>query len=156
MLPLREKLVGYAFHLLGSREEAEDVVQELYLKLWRMRDNLDCYHSVEALAMHITKNLSLTRLKQQQSREEVALDEEYDTHCSAPPAGEGASEMEYMMQLMHSLPPIQQHVLMMRHVDGLEVKEIAGITGATPENIRVNLSRARKKMRELLLNKKRV
>ena len=56
-----------------------------------------------------------------------------------------------VMHIMEQLPGLQQTILRMKHVDGFEVKEIAELTGSTPEAVRVNLSRARKKVRELFL-----
>ena len=52
---------------------------------------------------------------------------------------------------MEQLPGLQQTILRMKHVDGFEVKEIAELTGSSPEAVRVNLSRARKKVKELFL-----
>ncbi len=55
------------------------------------------------------------------------------------------------MHIMEQLPGLQQTILRMKHIDGFEVKEIAELTGSTPEAVRVNLSRARKKVRDLFL-----
>ena len=51
-----------------------------------------------------------------------------------------------MTRLIDSLPDVQQATLRMKHIDGMEVKEIAAMTGATVNAVRVNLSRARKKI----------
>ena len=57
--PLKNKLFRFAKRLLDHTEEAEDIVQEVFIKLWNRRDKLDEYRSVEALAMITTKNLCL-------------------------------------------------------------------------------------------------
>lgn len=151
ILPLRGKLSAYARRFLQDADEAEDIVQEVFLKLWSMRDSLDGYRSIEAFSMKITKNLSLNRLKIQR-RNSASPDFEM--------AGEGADPqkiLEYQDSVRHitaiinTLPRTQQAILRMKHMDELETSEIAEITGSNIEAVRVNLSRARKKVKELFL-----
>src|SRR4051812_39907544 len=68
VFPVKNKLFRFAFRLLGSSEEAKDVVQEVFVKLWNGRQQLGEIHNMEAWCMRITKNLSLDRLRQQQRR----------------------------------------------------------------------------------------
>ena len=64
---------------------------------------------------------------------------------------EQKDSVSQVMHIMELLPGLQQTILRMKHVDGFEVKEIAELTGSSPEAVRVNLSRARKKVKELFL-----
>ena len=57
VLPLREKLFNYSRKMTEETSDAEDIVQEAFLKLWRMREKLDEYRSIDALATEIVKNL---------------------------------------------------------------------------------------------------
>ncbi len=57
VMPHSTRLYRMAFRLMGSREEAEDIVQEVYVKLWGMRRELPNYNSIEALCIRITRNL---------------------------------------------------------------------------------------------------
>ena len=63
ILPLNRKLLGFANRFMQDLDEAKDIVQEIYIKLWRMRSELDKYNSVEALAMRMTRNLCLDKIK---------------------------------------------------------------------------------------------
>lgn len=63
VLPLREMLFGYARRLLDNPDDADDIMQEVFLKLWYMRRELDYYKNVMALSTQITKHLCLNRLK---------------------------------------------------------------------------------------------
>lgn len=74
VVPLRGKLSGCARRLLDDPEDVEDVVQEVFLKLWYIRDELDRYDSVEALAVQITKHLCLNRLRAFRYRQEKLSD----------------------------------------------------------------------------------
>ena len=64
VLPLREKLINISWRMIEDRSDAEDIVQEAFLKLWQIREKLDGYNSVEALAVQVAKNLALDKLKQ--------------------------------------------------------------------------------------------
>ena len=63
ILPLNRKLLGFANRFMNDFDDAKDIVQEIYIKLWAMRANLDKYNSVEALAMRMTRNLCLDKIK---------------------------------------------------------------------------------------------
>jgi len=67
LMPFSSRLYRLAFGLLGNREEAEDTVQEVYLKLWKMRDDLGKYNSLEALSVRITRNLCLDQLRRRKT-----------------------------------------------------------------------------------------
>ena len=130
----------------------EDVVQEVFLKLWYIRDELDRYDSVEALAVQITKHLCLNRLRAFRYRQEKLSDSATFAADDNPYiALEQKDSVSQVMHIMKQLPGLQQTILRMKHVDGFEVKEIAELTGSSPEAVRVNLSRARKKVKELFL-----
>ena len=74
VFPVKNKLFRFAFRLLGSSEEAKDVVQEVFIKVWNGREQLAEIENVEAWCMRITKNLSLDRLRQQQRRPTDSID----------------------------------------------------------------------------------
>ena len=63
VMPHSSRLYRMAFRLMNNREEAEDIVQEVYVKLWGIRNELNSYNSIEALAVRITRNLCLDKLR---------------------------------------------------------------------------------------------
>lgn len=154
VLPMREQLYGYAQRLLEDGDDAEDIIQEVLLKLWYMKERLMDYRSIPALSVQITKHLCLNRIKTYgRSRERL------DTLVVASDAPSPHAELEQkdhaaqVMKIIDRLPGLQQTILRMRHVDGFEIGEIADLTGSSPEAVRVNLSRARKRVRELVFKK---
>ena len=68
VLPAKNKLFRFAFRMLGSSEEAKDVVQEVMIKVWNGREQMAEVQNMEAWCMRITKNLSLDKLRSRQRR----------------------------------------------------------------------------------------
>lgn len=157
VLPLREKLLNISWRMMDDKADAEDVVQEVFLKLWHIREKLDDYLSVEALAIQVTKNLALDKLR---SRRPVGSDVDLlslDSGFRNPAEQlEQQDAVERVRQLINKLPSLQQTIIRMKDVEGYELSEIAEITGTQVEAVRVNLSRARKKIREQFLELNKV
>ncbi len=153
---LRQRIVGMVRKLSadsGDTDHADDVAQDTLLKLWSMRDRLDAYTSVDALAMVIARNRAIDLLKRVSALRscDIADIDISDTTVSAEDAIISTESENRAMSLLASLPSGQQAVLRMRHVDGMEISEIAAVTGSTPNAIRVTLSRARQNIKELYL-----
>lgn len=149
ILPIRDKLFHMAYKILAEREDAEDAVQEVLLKLWHTRDSLGSYDNVAAFATTVTKNHCLDRLKTKKrtdSLDEIhQFRESYDNpHLQL----ERKDTEEVLRWIIQQLPPLQQEIIRMKDMEEYEIDEIAEITGTRPDAIRVNLSRARKKVRE--------
>lgn len=149
VLPLREQLFFYAQRLLDDLEDAEDVIQEVFLKLWYMRKDLDEYNSISALSVQITKHLCFNRMRVRKWKQE-GLDTVVLTSDTLHPDTqlEQKDNVEQVMRIIDKLPDLQQTILRMKHVDGFEVEEIAELTGSSAGAVRMNLSRARKKVKE--------
>ncbi len=152
LLPKKNKLFRLALYLLKNREEAEDVVQEIYLKLWDINKTLSKYSNIEAVMMTMTRNKCLDRLKTK--REKFgSLNEETSRQPTVNPLEQSIQKdiVEHIKELMKQLPEQQKTILHLRDVEGYEYKEIKEITGFELNYIRVNLSRARKSIKESLL-----
>ena len=152
VLPLRDKLLNYARKLTEDPSDAEDAVQEIMLKLWNMRQKLDEYQSIEALAMTMTHHLCMDiwRAKRPDS---LSLEQVQAPSQSATPERllEEKDEFRLMREIINSLPTLQRTIIQMKDVQEYETEEIAEITGCSAEAIRSNLSRARKKVRDIYL-----
>lgn len=153
ILPLRDKLVGYAQKLSENHFDAEDVVQEVMLKLWSLRGHLHEYRSVEALAMKMTRNACMDawRRKRSGTLQLDRLDVLHHPTVTPDQVLEKKDEMQLMRTIVGMLPPLQQTMIRLKDFEGFETEEIAEVTGCSSEAIRSNLSRARKKVRDLYL-----
>lgn len=153
---MRPTLLRLAVRYMEDTDEAEDIIQDVLLKLWFLRANLDRYRSVDALAMVITKHLCINQLRKSKA-EFVDLEQSIgmDSGEAADKSLLESEEMEEALQAITTLPDLQQAVLRMKHIEGFEVEEIARLTGSTPIAVRTNLSRARKRIREQFIRKER-
>ena len=146
---MRTALLRMAIRYLEDSDEAEDAVQDVLLKLWFLRDRLDLYRSVDALAIVITKHLCINRLRGIRI-EKVDLEQGISIGGGENPEMKLVEEenMQEILEVIGTLPDLQQSILRMKHLEGFEVEEIARLTGSTPVAVRTNLSRARKRVKE--------
>ena len=153
VLPVSKKLLRFATHFLKDEELARDVVQDVFLKLWQKRDSLNEVENIEAFAMRMTRNRCLDVLRNNKA---VPIDGETDRLLKAQTADvhskvELSETAQQIGQLIRRLPDLQRNVMQMRDLEQLSYDEIAEITGLQVNAIRVNLSRARKKVRDEFL-----
>ena len=150
-LPYADRFYRVAFHLLESEPDAEDAVQELYLKLWKARGSLGDVSNPAAYGISVLKNICIDRIRKRTIRQAEPL-EKAPPLQDAPP--ESRSELKdtlrYLMNEMEKLPQKQRDVLRMRTIEGLEYKEIAQRTGLSQVHIRVLIAQARKTLKSRL------
>ena len=153
-LPYHRKLYRAAFHLMGNAQDAEDMVQEAYLKLWKRRDELPTdIANLEAYCVTLVKHVCHDALRLAHLEEDGRSPEELPIIGNTNVAHEVElkDEASQVMTLIGQLPDQQRQIMQMRDVEDLAYEEIEKATGLTSVNIRVLLSRARKKIREQFL-----
>jgi RNA polymerase sigma factor (sigma-70 family) len=151
VLPVKNKLFRFAFRLLGSSEEAKDVVQEVFIKVWNGRDQMASIDNMEAWCMRITRNLSLDKIRARQRKATDPIEENFDVqNDSRTPyeATENSENMQRISQLIASLPEKQRQVMHLRDVEGYSYNEICEILELDMNQVKVNLFRARNAVRE--------
>lgn len=147
-IPLSDRFYRVAYYLLESEADAEDAVQELYLKLWAARSSLEDIQNPAAYGISMLKNICIDRIRKRMVRKAEPLEK-------APPSeydrSESRSEMKdtlrHLLQEMEKLPDKQKTVLKMRAIDGLEYEDISRRTGLSQVHIRVLITMARKTLR---------
>ena len=154
VMPFKDKLYRMAKRLLTSTEEAEDATQEILLKLWKRNKAMDSYNNVEAFAMTMTKNFCLDRLKSKQATNLKLVHSNYeDESQSLQKQIETNDSLNWVEKIMAELPEQQKMVLQLRDVEQYEFEEIAEMLDMQVGTVRVALSRARKIVREKLVQK---
>ncbi|MBQ8224819.1 MAG: RNA polymerase sigma factor [Bacteroides sp.] len=148
-LPYHSKLYRVAFRLLEDVADAEDVVQEAYLKLWDKREGLAVISNPEAFCVALVKNMCFDLLrsgKYLSGKQQVELTEVHGMSHSDD--YETRDAVHYVHTLITHLPEQQKRIVTLRDVKGCSYEEIEQLTGLNATNVRVQLSRARKKIRE--------
>lgn len=154
VMPFKDKLFRLAKRLLVSREEAEDATQEILLKLWSKNEAMSQYKSVEAFAMTMTKNFCLDRLKSKQAGNLKLVHSNYkDENTSLQKQLEIEDSVSWVERIMDELPEQQKMVLQLRDIEDYDFDEISDMLSMKPTAVRVTLSRARKAVREKLMQK---
>lgn len=152
VMPFKDKLYRLAKRLLISSEEAEDATQEVLMKLWSGKKKMASYRNVEAFAMTMTKNFCLDRLKSRQAGNLKLVHSNYtDGSASLQKEVEVRDSLGWVEKIMDELPEQQRMILQLRDVEAYEYKEIEKLMDMNPTAVRVALSRARKAVREKLL-----
>jgi RNA polymerase sigma-70 factor (ECF subfamily) len=151
ILPCKNTLYRLAKRLLVSSDEAEDAVQEVFLKLWKRRDKIHHYRSPEAFAVTMTKNYCLDRLKSRQASNLQIVHTNYKNSDNIEKDVEATEGLELVTEIMQTLPEKQKMIMQLRDIEQFEFAEISQILEINETAIRVALSRARKAVREQLM-----
>ena len=152
--PIKDKLYRFALRYVKNPMEAEDVVQEVFIKLWKNRDQFDQIKNIEAWCMRVTRNLSIDKLRAAHNRLKQMPEgmDWKDTGVSPQRQSELNETMENVKKWIEELPEAQRNVIQLRDIEQFSYKEIAAALEISMELVKVNLHRARKTIRKKLLD----
>lgn len=149
-LPLTSRIYSIAMAILGNTEDAEDAVQDTFLRLWERADRLDGVERAEAFLCTTVRNVCLNKIRAR--RHETDVDEMPDLADPSDRTGQdrltAADDRSFLGRLLGRLSPKARRVVTLRHVGEYATKEIATLTGDTDVNVRATLSRARRQLKE--------
>lgn len=137
---------------MGDEEDAEDVSQETLLKLWSNRGDLEKHPKLDAYAMLICKNACIDKWRAKQWMYNSEIDKLNCENVSPYSNAELKDAVNIVRKIIDSLPDLQRIIISMRDIEAYELEEIAAITGTKVSAVSMNLSRARKKVREQFLH----
>ena len=165
-MPLSRKIFAVAYHILQQGDEAEDVVQDIFVKLWEMRDKLPPDKLLEPYVLVMTRNLCIDRIRSSNYEMRLESEELRDSATDAQSADyEGGSpdecddtdpvesrdKLKATLRLMNQLPPDQAKALKLKVFDELSNEQIAQLLNIKEDNVRQLLSRARRRLKELAI-----
>ena len=129
--------------MLCDQFEAEDAVQNLYLRLWEQREQLDTLIAPEAYCLKMLRNICIDRWRVIRQRDEGTLDDEMLV-ADAPPDNDTKDFIEHFLAVL----PKEHRQVMQMQMQGMSYDEIAALVGLSEGNIRVIISRIRKRFRD--------
>lgn len=148
---LRDTVYRLARSIITDEVEAEDIMQDVFERVWRTRDVVLSSQYPRAYVCRMAHNLAIDRLRVKQRTQNVAVVERIEA------AADGYSEIAtndiatLTRKLIAELPDKQRIAIHMRDVEGYEIDEIANLLECDEVSVRVNISRARKSVREQLI-----
>ena len=148
--PLKDKLFRLALRITLDRAEAEDVVQDTMIRVWNKRDEWKQFESIEAYCLIVAKNLAIDRSQKKEAQNvELTLDMAEEVDLSGPYEQLVNDErMKIIHRLINELPEKQRLIMQLRDIEGESYKDIAKVLHLTEEQVKVNLFRARQKVKQ--------
>lgn len=142
----KDKLFRFAKRILVDDDEAFDAVQNVMMRLWKLKDQLHQYKNVEAFCMQSVKNEALNRIK----RDKVRADYVDQYQVVSMTENKVGNTKEIILEMINSLPEKQRLVMHLRDVEDYDIEEIVEVLDMGESAVRVNLMRARQKVKEQL------
>ena len=145
-----DKLYRMALSVLKDKSLSQDAFQELMMRMWEKRRQLEVIENRQAFLLTSMRNLCLDMLRKQPTNGELS------PHAAYPAPGphqltEEADTVNTINRMIDLLPEMQRTIIRMKDVEEMEITEIAVLMSITENAVTVNLSRARKKLRQMIL-----
>ena len=149
----RHRVYGYAYYMLGDADEAADVTQDVFLKLWSSRKQMEEKRVLPWL-LFVTKNACIDQLRHRRTvrgvmtRDEVALDLA-ETHETLPDASLEAMDLkEQLERALQELSEPHRSIVILREIQDMSYVEIGAALNLPLTTVKVYLHRGRKMLRE--------
>jgi len=145
---IKDLLFRFCLRLLQNKQDAEDAVQDVLIKLWKMRNELNTYKNKDAFAMTVVKNHCLDKIRTRKNYTSDYAKIPTNFNDDLNKTIDSAEGSILVNQQINRLPEQQRMIIQLRDIEEMEYEKIAEITGISENTIRVNLFRARKKIKE--------
>jgi RNA polymerase sigma-70 factor (ECF subfamily) len=145
-------LFRVVYSVLRSKPEAEDVVQDVFIRVLEHRHSLETVRDMRVWLIRIAWNLALDRKRRKRpdQLDEIFAQSLVDKATRADDGMEEAQRMQRVLTEIEDLPKAERHVLLLSALEELGTTEIAKILGRSESAVRALLSRARCRLRERL------
>lgn len=149
ILPLKDKLFRLAFRITLDSAEAEDIVQETMIRVWNKREEWSQLNSIEAYCMTVARNMALDRIEKKEAHAVSLSDEMSLLPIDETPERtyEVGEQWNLVKRIIDELPEKQRTIIQLRDIEGKTYNEIAQVLELSEEQVKVNLHRARQKIR---------
>ena len=149
-LPHHKLLYRVAYHLTGNAQDAEDLLQDMYLKLWQKRDNLKEEADTQAYLETMIKNLFVD----QRRHKRIDASEDIEAHASPPDERsldeqiDSRDEVKQVEGLIQQLSERDAKIIQMHLMEDRSYEEIEQDTGLSQGNIRIIVMRTKQKLKQ--------
>ncbi len=152
---MKDKMYRLALRVVRNEEDAHEVVQESFIKVWKKREKIAEVDNKEAYCMTIARNMAIDLLRAKKMSISD-IDEHYDIETkTANPENALVAKDQYvdLLKIIDTLPESHKLVIHLRDIEGYTYKEIAELTDFSVEKVKVYLHRARTRLRQIIKNR---
>jgi|YNPMSStandDraft_1061717.scaffolds.fasta_scaffold00087_32 RNA polymerase sigma-70 factor (ECF subfamily) len=155
---MKSRLYRLAYRILNNREDAEEAVQEAFIKLWEKRSQIRDNSNIDGFATIVLKNVCLDKFKSKHYKHKKSDIDDYsyilETNDISPYKNtEYKDAAELIYNIIEDLPERARQIIKLRDIEGFSNPEVAEMLGLDENVVKVTLSRTRKKIRDILINK---
>jgi len=154
ILSLKDKLFRLALRITFDTAEAEDIVQDTMIRVWNKREEWSQFGSVEAYCITVARNLAIDR-SQKKDAQNLHLSTEIEEPALLPSPYDvlvNKERMKLIHRLINELPEKQRVIMQLRDIEGKSYKDIAAMLSLTEDQVKINLFRARQKVKQKYTN----
>lgn len=156
LLLYKNELMRLALHITMDRAEAEDVVQETYIKVWNQHDRWNEIENMKAFCLTVCRNLALDRKRTAKEKTESidSLPVEQVGVFDPAEQAEHSEKIALIRSVMQQLPEKQRTAMQLRDFEGYSYKEISDIMQVPEQQVKISIFRARQAIKQKILEKK--
>lgn len=155
VLQLKDRVYSYARYVLKDGEEAQDVAQECFVRLWKNLDRVEAGPACKAWLLRAAHNLCVDRVRRRASRPEVRRNDEAPDPIDTRPGPDrlaGSTQMGKLLErALLGLSERDRAIVLLREVEGLPYEEIAQTLNMNIGTLKATLHRTREKLRRELI-----
>ena len=159
-LPLSSRFYRVAYYILESSQDAEDALQDLYARLWKIHGSLSSISNPASYGITIIRNICLDKVRRATASKVVKptslmMESQIDPDVDLDRQVTDKEDISLIRSCMARLPANQRKILEMRVFEDKPYDEIAKTMEMSEVNVRVHLSNARKKLKMMMQDEKR-
>lgn len=151
---LRDQMLSLAERITGNRDDAADAVQDAFVKLWQQRGRFQTTSHARGAGMMAVRTTSIDLARRQSRHSDVPVEQAASAIETTSPDERETAYLQVRAIIDKELSANQRTIIDMREMQGMEFDDIAARLGMQPATVRVELSRARKRVREIYRNRK--
>lgn len=146
---LREQMLSLAERITGNRDDAADAVQDAFVKLWQQRGRYESSSHARGAGMMTVRTTSIDMARQNRHNSDVSLDQVAEPIEDVNDNDRSLAYLQVRHIIDNDLSDNQRLIIDLREMQSLEFDDIASRMNMTAANVRVELSRARRRVREI-------
>ena len=146
---LREQMLSLAERITGNRDDAADAVQDAFVKLWQQRGRYESASHARGAGMMTVRTTSIDMARRNSHQADVTIDQVTEPAEEVNDNDRSLAYQQVRYIIDNDLSNNQRQIIDLREIEGLEFEEIANRMNMTAANVRVELSRARRRVREI-------